>query len=377
VINRAVVSILALMLVASASSGFEFSFLNDGGWRQSPSRGWVDLLPSLHWSTPSWNFGSVGVGSSATKTFTISNTGNDIAEDVATTVTGAGFRIYSSATFGNISSGKTRTVKVEFKPTGAGLVSGFVNYTAPNIARVGVALSGTGVAAANAYKTSLAEYWDFTTATPLTGVHSSLVATNSGAVFKSDGDATTNGGTFTNDGVYKTTSITGETGAMSVLVRFKKGAGSDTGRLAVYKRNNTGFMLAATTAEIMAVPGNGTAIDNTNWGTAGNTAYGRRIVTADTSWHTVCVTFGAGTNKTLVNAYLDGVAQSTAATLAVSSGDLASDLFIIGAKWTGGAAGEPALDNSMISHTAVWNRELTADECAAVTTGTGYLYGGW
>jgi len=106
---------------------------------------YIDILPSLSWSTNAYEFGSKDAGTSTGATFTITNSGNDIAEDVATTVTGVGFRIYSTVTFGNISSGKTRTVKVAFEPTGAGAYSGFANYSAPNIARKQIVLSGTGV----------------------------------------------------------------------------------------------------------------------------------------------------------------------------------------------------------------------------------------
>lgn len=139
---------LSIVGVAAKSNAWDFGFNFGSG---STVR-FEDLLPSLSWSgsgvgwsTNAYEYGSRDTGTSTRTTFVITNSGNDTAEDVATTVTGTGFRLYSTTTFGNISSGKTRVVKVAFEPSTAGAKSGFANYSAPNIARRQVALSGTGV----------------------------------------------------------------------------------------------------------------------------------------------------------------------------------------------------------------------------------------
>lgn len=135
--------VLLSLCAASQSWGFGFGF---GFWPFKKSTGieWIDLVQSLSWSTNSYEFGTHDAGTTTTATFTITNSGSDTAEDVATSVTGAGFRLYSSTTFGNISAGSARIAKVAFTPTGAGSFAGFANYSAPNIGRTSVALSGTG-----------------------------------------------------------------------------------------------------------------------------------------------------------------------------------------------------------------------------------------
>ena len=105
---------------------------------------WEDLLPSLAISPTTGTYPDTAVGSLAYLMFTITNSGNDLAEDVAITVTGAGFSLYSSQTFGNISSGRSKTAKVRFLPVAATAYSGYANYSAPNIGKVSAALTGTG-----------------------------------------------------------------------------------------------------------------------------------------------------------------------------------------------------------------------------------------
>jgi len=146
--KRILLAAALVLLVAAPSWGFGFGF-GFGTWFGGKARAqWVDLVQSLGWSTPTHNFGSKDVGTSATTTFTVTNSGNDTAEDVTTKVTGGGFSLYSSTTFGNISAARTRTAKVRFTPAGNGAFTGFASYSAPNIARVSVALSGTGTGGA-------------------------------------------------------------------------------------------------------------------------------------------------------------------------------------------------------------------------------------
>jgi len=149
-IRRLLAAVTLLLLAAVPASAFNYGDFRSFtlGARTAVVGLWVDLVQSLSWSTPTYDFGSHDVGTTNTATFTITNSGNDTAEEVATTVTGAGFSLYSSVTFGNISAlpgTNTRPVKVKFTPPSAGPFTGFASYSAPNIARVSVALSGTGV----------------------------------------------------------------------------------------------------------------------------------------------------------------------------------------------------------------------------------------
>jgi len=199
------------------------------------------LLPSLSWSTNAYEFGSRDAGTSTGATFTITNSGNDIAEEVATTVTGVGFRLYSSTTFGNISSSKTRTVKVAFEPTGAGAYSGFANYSAPNIPRTSVSLTGTGTAPSGTDSTP--DTFSFTdtpdvalstliTSAPITvaGIDTTSAITVTGGAYDVNGSGTfvTTAGTVSNGNTVRAqhTSSGSESTAVNTVVTI--GGVSDT-----------------------------------------------------------------------------------------------------------------------------------------------------
>lgn len=123
-----------------------FSSLDFGG---KSSAKYIPLEPALAWSTNAYEWGSVNVGSSAYQRISVVNSGNDTAEDVTVSVASP-FALCSTAqrpAFGNISAGRTRQYSVRATPTGAGAFGGvgFGTYSAPNIAKTSVALSGMGV----------------------------------------------------------------------------------------------------------------------------------------------------------------------------------------------------------------------------------------
>jgi hypothetical protein len=141
---RLITIVFALMLAVTCQAfdcGFNFDFGGSPGKVQ-----WVDLLPSLSWSPSSKAFGNHSTGTVTRQWFTLSNSSNDTAEDVAVSLTGAGFSIYSTTTFGNISASRSRTAKIRFSPVAAQEYTGFLNYSAPNIAKVAANLTGTGTA---------------------------------------------------------------------------------------------------------------------------------------------------------------------------------------------------------------------------------------
>lgn len=141
----------ALFLLALTTSAWAFTFNFGFNFEGGSSRGFVDLLPSLSWSPASKAFGNVSTNVQHSWLFTLINAGNDIAEQVKVSVTGTGFRNYSGncpTGFFNLSSGRNCTTKVAFKPTSAASFTGYLNYSAPNIAKVAANLTGTGVAGA-------------------------------------------------------------------------------------------------------------------------------------------------------------------------------------------------------------------------------------
>lgn len=127
------------------AEAFNFNF-GHFGLMKGANRVYENLTTALSWSPSSKAFGNVSTGTVHTQLFTLTNSGNDLAEDITISTTGSAFRSYSGtcAAFGNLSAGKSCTKKVEYTSI-TGESTGFLNYSAPNIARTGAALSGTGV----------------------------------------------------------------------------------------------------------------------------------------------------------------------------------------------------------------------------------------
>lgn len=142
--KRLLLVISALCVMCTTVLAFNFGF--DFGFGGNRNIQYEDLLPVLTgWEPSSKVFGNTSTGVVKRQSFSFTNTGNDYAEDVTVSVTGTGFSLYSTTTFGNISSLRTLTAKVRFSPVAATEYSGFINYSAPNIARLRAVLTGTGV----------------------------------------------------------------------------------------------------------------------------------------------------------------------------------------------------------------------------------------
>ena len=103
--------------------------------------------PQMEISPTSLSFGSVNVGSTSSKTFTISNPGTAALYVTSITVgTGSGQYSLSHASI-NVAAGSSKTVTVTFQPTSAGSKSGTIAIEAEDIPQTkSVILSGTGVA---------------------------------------------------------------------------------------------------------------------------------------------------------------------------------------------------------------------------------------
>lgn len=134
-------------MVLITTTCFAFTFNStDLGWNIVKGK-LIDLIHNLSMLPESKAFGDVATNTTATQVFTLSNTGNYAAEEVAITVTGTGFTEQSRTCQVNpftLASAADCTVTTAFTPTAAQSYSGFVNYSAVNIAKVSKALSGTG-----------------------------------------------------------------------------------------------------------------------------------------------------------------------------------------------------------------------------------------
>ena len=97
-----------------------------GTWISATQIGGTPVPPSLSVTPASQNFGTVGIGTSADRTFVVQNTGGG-------TLTGAvsatpPFSVLSGGSF-SLSLGATQTVVVRFTPTTSGVISSNVSFT--------------------------------------------------------------------------------------------------------------------------------------------------------------------------------------------------------------------------------------------------------
>ena len=106
-------------------------------------------LPQLTISPASVNFNTVNVGSNATQTITLNNTGNAALNITADNLTGPGFTM--TLTPQTINAGASATFSVQFAPTTEGAGSGSISITsnAPGSPAT-IPLSGTGLQALGA-----------------------------------------------------------------------------------------------------------------------------------------------------------------------------------------------------------------------------------
>src|SRR5579863_164446 len=103
----------------------------------------------LSTSPSSFSFGTVVVGSSATQTETLQNTGGASLTISQATVTGAGFSVTGLSLPLTLAPGQDTTFGVKYAPTAAGAVTGLVSLSFSGSSNTAdIALSGTGAVAA-------------------------------------------------------------------------------------------------------------------------------------------------------------------------------------------------------------------------------------
>ncbi len=102
--------------------------------------------PQISLSPAAFNFGNIGVGSSASQMVTASNTGNATLTISQAAVTGTGFTLSGLTLPVSLPAGTSIALTVTFAPQAAGTTSGSVTLTsdAPN-SPTSIALSGTAV----------------------------------------------------------------------------------------------------------------------------------------------------------------------------------------------------------------------------------------
>lgn len=94
---------------------------------------WVDLIPSLSILPTTWDYGTIDGGNTSDKTFVLTNSGNEVAEDIEVAVSGDGFSLISSAGPFDIAVDGTANIQVRFSPVApSGAKTGTITISWPN-----------------------------------------------------------------------------------------------------------------------------------------------------------------------------------------------------------------------------------------------------
>jgi len=112
-----------------------------------PVSGTATATPTvlLNVAPTSLSFGSVLVGSTVTRTATLSNTGNSDVTVFSASTTGAGFTVTAQTFPFTIAAGANRSITIQFAPQTNGVVTGTASFTSnATNSPVAVSLSGTG-----------------------------------------------------------------------------------------------------------------------------------------------------------------------------------------------------------------------------------------
>ena len=113
-----------------------------------PVSGTAVTAGNLTANPSSINFGNVVVGSNASQTVTLKNTGGSNVTVTAASASGSGFGFNGLSLPLTLTPNQTSTFNVTFTPAAAGAASGTMSLTVTGSANVGIPLSGTGQAPA-------------------------------------------------------------------------------------------------------------------------------------------------------------------------------------------------------------------------------------
>jgi hypothetical protein len=221
----------------------------------------------------------------------------------------------------------------------------------------------------NDYTTGLWAYWNLDDATtPFVDLYSSNDLTNHGAADVSGGqDFVHSEKDFAN--VSATT--LDEDLAISVFMRVNLDATNSNYRLFHFKDDNTGFLIIADGTTLLAVPADNDGSTST-WGDPANAIVSGTVSTG-TKINIVAV-FSSGTGaKSVTRLYVNGTALTTTSSLGYGNGVDGDEIYIMALR---SGVDTPSLTaDGIVEIVAVWNRELSADEC--VDLNTNYTYTEW
>jgi Abnormal spindle-like microcephaly-assoc'd, ASPM-SPD-2-Hydin len=191
------------------------------------------VQPALSITPPSASFGDVTIGSPASQTFQLQNSGTGTLTVSQVGVSGAGFTLGSLGLPITLSSGQTSNFNVQFNPAAAGAVTGSVSVVsnAPNSPAT-IGLSGTGVAATQTLtfsSTSLA----FGNVNAGSTATQNVTLTNSGNSSVTISQISASGSGFSLTGAGTPVTLTAGQNLTFGVIFNPSAAGSDTGSVTV------------------------------------------------------------------------------------------------------------------------------------------------
>ena len=137
----ALTAVLA-MIGLSSCSGYTTAAGGGGGTGGGSTGGAGVLSPN----STTVSFGNVSVGSSATQSVTVTNTGTAPVNISAANITGAGFTVVGGNPSSSVPVGQSVTVQMQFAPTAMGAASGALTVTSDaSNSPTAISLSGTGM----------------------------------------------------------------------------------------------------------------------------------------------------------------------------------------------------------------------------------------
>jgi len=149
---RKLLSLLAALAVVvaigglSSCSGYTVSPGTPGGGAPGAGSGDTGNAGVLSANSTSVAFGNVAVGSTVTKSLTVTNAGTATVNISAATVSGAGFTVVGGNPSASVPVGQSITVQMQFAPTAGGAANGTLTVTSDaSNSPLAISLSGTGM----------------------------------------------------------------------------------------------------------------------------------------------------------------------------------------------------------------------------------------
>lgn len=190
-------------------------------------------LAAFQLNPASINFGQVAVGKQATKSVSVSNTGNTALNITQLQISNPQFSVPGVSTPMALAIGQSTSITVAVDPTASGNVTGTLTAQGDSgSAPVVISLSATAVSSQPQLSVSPAAINFGTVSTGLKGT-SNLVLTNLGATDLNVSLITINGGEFTISGISTPKTITSGQSAQAVVTFSPTATGSASGNISL------------------------------------------------------------------------------------------------------------------------------------------------